>query len=48
MTEENGDEEEETPPACQGCNKSEAHYVCAGCANQWYCSRECQVWFYWV
>ncbi|XP_026466831.1 uncharacterized protein LOC113370381 [Ctenocephalides felis] len=43
VTEENGDEEEETPPPCQGCNKSEAHYVCAGCANQWYCSRECQV-----
>lgn len=30
-------------PECQGCRKREAQFVCAGCANQWYCSRECQV-----
>lgn len=30
-------------PECQGCKKREAQFVCAGCANQWYCSRECQV-----
>ncbi|CAD7080320.1 unnamed protein product, partial [Hermetia illucens] len=30
-------------PACQGCKKNEAQFVCAGCANQLYCSRECQV-----
>ncbi|XP_055855246.1 uncharacterized protein LOC129918644 isoform X2 [Episyrphus balteatus] len=30
-------------PVCQGCKKHEAQFVCAGCGNQWYCSRECQV-----
>ena len=30
-------------PKCQGCNKHRAQFVCAGCGNQWYCSRECQV-----
>uniref|UniRef100_A0A2M4BAR4 MYND-type domain-containing protein n=1 Tax=Anopheles marajoara TaxID=58244 RepID=A0A2M4BAR4_9DIPT len=30
-------------PQCQGCKKNEAQFVCAGCKNQWYCSRECQV-----
>ncbi|XP_055631821.1 probable serine/threonine-protein kinase kinX isoform X2 [Toxorhynchites rutilus septentrionalis] len=30
-------------PECQGCKKREAQFVCAGCGNQWYCSRECQV-----
>lgn len=30
-------------PECQGCEKREAQFVCAGCGNQWYCSRECQV-----
>ncbi|KAJ6645574.1 hypothetical protein Bhyg_00780 [Pseudolycoriella hygida] len=30
-------------PKCQGCKKHEAQFVCAGCENQWYCSRSCQV-----
>lgn len=30
-------------PQCQGCNQRSAQFVCAGCGNQWYCSRECQV-----
>uniref|UniRef100_A0A182YNI8 Uncharacterized protein n=1 Tax=Anopheles stephensi TaxID=30069 RepID=A0A182YNI8_ANOST len=30
-------------PQCQGCKKQEAKFVCAGCGNQWYCSRACQV-----
>ncbi|XP_058466566.1 MATH and LRR domain-containing protein PFE0570w-like isoform X2 [Malaya genurostris] len=30
-------------PECQGCKKREAQFVCAGCGNQWYCSRDCQV-----
>lgn len=30
-------------PQCQGCKRKDAQFVCAGCANQWYCSRECQV-----
>lgn len=30
-------------PKCQGCHKSRAQFVCAGCGNQWYCSRTCQV-----
>ncbi|KAF5279953.1 hypothetical protein FQA39_LY18174 [Lamprigera yunnana] len=30
-------------PQCQGCNQKPAQFVCAGCGNQWYCSRECQV-----
>lgn len=30
-------------PECQGCKKREAQFVCAGCGNQWYCSRVCQV-----
>ncbi|KAG4068998.1 hypothetical protein HA402_008309 [Bradysia odoriphaga] len=30
-------------PKCQGCKKHEAQFVCAGCENQWYCSRICQV-----
>ncbi|CAB3227279.1 unnamed protein product [Arctia plantaginis] len=30
-------------PLCQGCRKRDAQFVCAGCANQWYCSRDCQV-----
>nr|XP_014090974.1 uncharacterized protein LOC106617993 [Bactrocera oleae]XP_036216441.1 uncharacterized protein LOC106617993 [Bactrocera oleae] len=28
---------------CQECKMHEARFVCAGCGNQWYCSRECQV-----
>ncbi|XP_057671366.1 uncharacterized protein LOC130903164 isoform X1 [Diorhabda carinulata] len=30
-------------PLCQGCNQKSAQFVCAGCGNQWYCSRDCQV-----
>ncbi|VEN39359.1 unnamed protein product [Callosobruchus maculatus] len=30
-------------PTCQGCNQKPAQFVCAGCGNQWYCSRDCQV-----
>ncbi|XP_008199159.1 uncharacterized protein LOC659546 isoform X2 [Tribolium castaneum] len=30
-------------PQCQGCNQKSALFVCAGCGNQWYCSRDCQV-----
>lgn len=30
-------------PECQGCKRRTALFVCAGCGNQWYCSRECQV-----
>ncbi|KAF2360781.1 Zinc finger MYND-type [Trinorchestia longiramus] len=30
-------------PKCQGCHKERAQFVCAGCGNQWYCSRDCQV-----
>lgn len=33
----------EETPLCQGCRKRDAQFVCAGCANQWYCSRDCQV-----
>ncbi|XP_030372810.1 uncharacterized protein LOC115622865 [Scaptodrosophila lebanonensis] len=28
---------------CQKCKRFVATYMCAGCQNQWYCSRECQV-----
>ena len=34
---------EKVTPACQGCNKKKSEFVCAGCSNRWYCSRECQV-----
>ncbi|XP_047503530.1 uncharacterized protein LOC125048733 isoform X1 [Pieris napi] len=37
------DEAAEDTPLCQGCRARDAQFVCAGCANQWYCSRECQV-----
>ena len=30
-------------PDCQGCSKKKSEFVCAGCSNRWYCSRECQV-----
>ncbi|XP_053683627.1 titin homolog, partial [Sabethes cyaneus] len=39
----NGPDFENDVPECQGCKKREAQFVCAGCGNQWYCSRECQV-----
>ncbi|XP_053609709.1 titin-like isoform X2 [Plodia interpunctella] len=40
-----GEEAEEggEAPLCQGCRRRDAQFVCAGCANQWYCSRDCQV-----
>ncbi|XP_011634112.1 uncharacterized protein LOC105425173 isoform X3 [Pogonomyrmex barbatus] len=31
------------PPKCQGCRIRPAQFVCAGCGNQWYCSRSCQL-----
>ncbi|RZF48463.1 hypothetical protein LSTR_LSTR009147 [Laodelphax striatellus] len=34
---------DEAVPECQGCQQRAAQFVCAGCGNQWYCSRECQV-----
>ncbi|CAH0692036.1 unnamed protein product [Spodoptera exigua] len=41
-TADQADANEETP-LCQGCRRRDAQFVCAGCANQWYCSRDCQV-----
>ncbi|XP_043258303.1 actin cytoskeleton-regulatory complex protein pan1-like isoform X1 [Colletes gigas] len=38
-----GREDRDSPPRCQGCRERAAQFVCAGCGNQWYCSRECQV-----
>lgn len=35
--------QENDVPKCQGCGKREARFVCAGCSNQWYCSKDCQV-----
>ncbi|XP_066148956.1 uncharacterized protein [Euwallacea fornicatus] len=40
--EDNRSEDGEEVPQCQGCNRKFAQFVCAGCGNQWYCSRECQ------
>lgn len=37
------DMDDEDVPECQGCHRNQAQFVCAGCGNQWYCSRECQV-----
>ncbi|XP_041978857.1 uncharacterized protein LOC121732897 [Aricia agestis] len=37
------DEGGDDAPTCQGCRARTAKFVCAGCANQWYCSRDCQV-----
>ncbi|CAG9561664.1 unnamed protein product [Danaus chrysippus] len=37
------DEGTDDAPTCQGCRSRLAQFVCAGCANQWYCSRDCQV-----
>ncbi|CAG5090161.1 Protein of unknown function, partial [Cotesia congregata] len=39
-------EDRDTPPRCQGCHDRTAQFVCAGCGNQWYCSRECQSIYY--
>lgn len=41
-TDSNSDTGDEIPQ-CQGCNQKSAQFVCAGCGNQWYCSRDCQV-----
>lgn len=30
-------------PLCQECKCNESRFVCAGCGNQWYCSKKCQV-----
>ncbi|XP_075162994.1 uncharacterized protein LOC142235616 [Haematobia irritans] len=30
-------------PYCQECKIHESRFVCAGCGNQWYCSKECQI-----
>lgn len=38
-----GNAEASETPLCQGCRRRDAQFVCAGCANQWYCSRDCQV-----
>ncbi|XP_054257920.1 misshapen-like kinase 1 isoform X2 [Macrosteles quadrilineatus] len=38
-----GGELPENVPQCQGCHQRAAQFVCAGCGNQWYCSRDCQV-----
>merc|ERR1719309_1353502 len=35
-------EEKKNTPVCQGCGKKKSEFVCAGCSNRWYCSRECQ------
>ncbi|KAK4872478.1 hypothetical protein RN001_014507 [Aquatica leii] len=40
---DNGSDAGDEVPQCQGCNQKPAQFVCAGCGNQWYCSRECQV-----
>ncbi|KOB73443.1 putative tigger transposable element derived 6-like protein, partial [Operophtera brumata] len=40
---EGGDGDSGDTPLCQGCKRKNAQFVCAGCANQWYCSRDCQV-----
>ena len=42
---DNGRKEEgkKNTPLCQGCGQKKSEFVCAGCSNRWYCSRECQV-----
>lgn len=37
------EEAKKSTPDCQGCGKKKSEFVCAGCSNRWYCSRECQV-----
>jgi len=41
VPEENGSNP--ATPQCQGCKKKKSEFVCAGCSNRWYCSRDCQV-----
>nr|XP_023012326.1 uncharacterized protein LOC111502472 isoform X1 [Leptinotarsa decemlineata] len=43
MSVDNSSEAGDEVPPCQGCNQKAAQFVCAGCGNQWYCSRDCQV-----
>jgi len=38
-----GPEDSSGTPLCQGCKKKKSEFVCAGCGNRWYCSRDCQV-----
>jgi hypothetical protein len=38
-----GKSEKGKTPFCQGCKTKKSEFVCAGCSNRWYCSRECQV-----
>ena len=37
------EETKKMTPNCQGCGLKKSEFVCAGCSNRWYCSRECQV-----
>jgi len=39
----NKEDPKKNTPVCQGCGKKKSEFVCAGCSNRWYCSRECQV-----
>ncbi|KAM8710884.1 hypothetical protein ACLKA7_017502 [Drosophila subpalustris] len=39
----NGPEDLELERRCQQCQRFKATYMCAGCKNQWYCSKECQL-----
>lgn len=34
---------EDVERRCQYCERFKATHMCAGCKNQWYCSKECQV-----
>ncbi|KAM7358283.1 RING-associated factor 2 isoform 1-T4 [Cochliomyia hominivorax] len=34
---------QEKYPLCQECKCNESRFVCAGCGNQWYCSKKCQI-----
>jgi len=43
LEKEGGGKEKAKTPVCQGCKVKKSEFVCAGCSNRWYCSRECQV-----
>jgi len=43
LEKEGGGKEKPGTPMCQGCSSKKSEFVCAGCSNRWYCSRECQV-----